>query len=64
MKVEITSMHGPACEASFIGEVRNREQMSQEKLKEAYQTIRGWLEAMNDKKSKEAEEALAKIVNL
>ena len=37
---------------------------AQEKLKEAYQTIRGWLEAMNDKKSKEAEEALGKIVNL
>ena len=37
---------------------------AQEKLTEAYQTIREWLETVNDKKAKEAEEALGKIVNL
>ena len=37
---------------------------AQEKLDEAYQTIREWLETVNDKKAKEAEEALGKIVNL
>ena len=35
-----------------------------EKLNEAYQTIREWLETINDKNSKEAEEALGRIVNL
>lgn len=37
---------------------------AQEKLKEAYQTIREWLETVNDQKSKEAGAALGKIVNL
>ena len=37
---------------------------AREKLNEAYRTIREWLETVNDKKSKEAGEALGKIVNL
>ena len=37
---------------------------AQEKLDEAYKMIREWLETVNDKKAKEAEEALGKIVNL
>ena len=38
--------------------------VTQDKLNEAYQTIREWLETVNDKNAKEAEKALGKIVNL